>query len=338
MKRYTADPEAYRLYLKGRFYWNKRTGDGLTRGIDCFTTAIERDPSYALAFSGLADCYNLLSLYSVLPPTETMPKAKAAASRALDLDASLAEAHASLGYAHLYFDWDWAAAERKFQQALSINPNYATAHHWYHEFLTAMGRFEEQMAEILLAQELDPLSLIINTDLGWGLYYRGAYDESIEQLLRTLDLDSNFAVAHLILGLAYAQKRSLSAAMSSVQRAIDLSGGAPSTLAVAALAYVFALQGRRTDALSVLQRLETLSGARYSLDYCFAMVLAGLGDRSTACDRLERAVEQRYDRLIYLNVDPTFDPLRDDPRFRDVVRAVGLPERAVPTTSAAGRR
>jgi DNA-binding SARP family transcriptional activator len=338
VKRYTADPEAYRLYLKGRFYWNKRTGDGLTKGIECFTTAIERDPSYALAFSGLADCYNLLSLYSVLPPTETMPKAKAAAGRALDLDASLAEAHASLGYAHLYFDWDWAAAERKFRQALAINPNYATAHHWYHEFLTAMGRFEEQMAEILLAQELDPLSLIINTDLGWGLYYRGAYDESIEQLLRTLDLDSNFAVAHLILGLAYAQKRSLDAAMSSVQRAIDLSGGAPSTLAVAALAYVFALQGRRTDALSILERLEKLSGARYSLDYCFAMVLAGLGDRSAACERLERAVEERYDRLIYLNVDPTFDPLRGDRRFRDVVRAVGLPERDVPTTSAAGRR
>ena len=144
--------------------------------------------------------------------------------------------------------------------------------------------------------------------------------EAIEQLVRTLELDSNFAVAHLILGLAYAQTRSLDAAMSSVQRAIDLSGGAPSTLAVAALAYVFALQGRRADALNVLQRLETLSDARYSLDYCLAMVLAGLDDRSAACQRLERAVEQRYDRLIYLNVDPTFDPLRGDPRFRDVVR------------------
>ena len=254
-----------------------------------------------------------------------MPKAKAAASAALELDPALAEAHTSLAYAHLYFDWDWAAAEREFRQALAINPNYATAHHWYHEFLTAMGRFEEQTAEILLAQELDPLSLIINTDVGWGLYYRGSYDEAIEQLIHTLELDANFAVAHLILGLAYAQKRSLDAAQSSVQRAVDLSGGAPSTLAVAALAYVFALQGRRTDALNALQHLESLSDARYSLDYCFAMVLAGLNDRSAACQRLERAVEERYDRLIYLNVDPTFDPLRGEPRFRDVVRAIGLP-------------
>lgn len=335
VKRYTADPEAYRLYLKGRFHWNKRTREGLTKGIDYFATAIERDPSYALAYSGLADCYNLLSLYSVLPPTETMPKAKAAASRALELDSSLAEAHTSLGYAHLYFDWDWAAAEREFRQALAINPNYATAHHWYHEYLTAMGRFEEQMAEILLAQELDPLSLIINTDVGWGLYYRGSYDEAIEQLVRTLELDANFAVAHLILGLAYAQQRSLGAAMSSVQRAIDLSGGAPSTLAVAALAYVFALQDRRTEALNVLRRLESVSDARYSLDYCFAMVMAGLDDRSAACQRLERAVEERYDRLIYLNVDPAFDPLRSDARFKEVVRAIGLPERPVQTRSAA---
>jgi DNA-binding SARP family transcriptional activator len=338
VKRYTGDPEAYRLYLKGRFHWNKRTRDGLTKGIEYFTTAIQRDPSYALAFSGLADCYNLLSLYSVLPPTETMPKAKAAACKALDLDSSLAEAHTSLGYAHLYFDWDWAAAEREFRQALANNPNYATAHHWYHEFLTAMGRFGEQMTEILLAQELDPLSLIINTDVGWGLYYRRSYDEAIEQLGRTLELDSNFAVAHLILGLAHAQNRSLDTAMCSVQRAIDLSGGAPSTLAVAALAYVFALQGRRAEALNVLKRLETLPNARYSLDYCFAMVLAGLNERSAACQRLQRAVEQRYDRLIYLNVDPAFDPLRGDHRFREVVHAMGLSARAAPATRVATHR
>jgi TolB-like protein/tetratricopeptide (TPR) repeat protein len=336
-KRYTTDPEAYRLYLKGRFHWNKRTRDGLTRGIAYFTTAIERDPTYALAFSGLADCYNLLSLYSVLPPRGTMPQAKQAAGRALELDSALAEAHTSLAYAHLYFDWNWAAAESEFRQALAINPNYATAHHWYHEFLTAMGRFEEQTAEILLAQELDPLSLIINTDVGWGLYYRGSYDEAIEQLIRTIDLDSNFAVAHLILGLAHAQKRSLDAALASVERAVDLSGGAPSTLAVAARAYVFALQGRRTDSVNALQHLQSLSDARYSIDYCYAMVLTGLNDRPAACQRLERAVEERYDRLIYLNVDPIFDPLRGEPRFKDVVRAIGLPPPAARTENDATR-
>jgi DNA-binding SARP family transcriptional activator len=326
VKRYTADPEAYRLYLKGRFHWNKRTAAGLTKGIEYFGEAIRKDPSYALAYSGLADCYNLLSLYSMLPPKETMPQARAAAGKALQLDPSLAEAHASLAYTSLYYDWDWAAAEAEFQRALAINPNYATAHHWYHELLTALGRFEEQMAEILLAQELDPLSLIINTDVGWGLYYARSYDRAIEQLQRTLELDANFSVAHLILGLAYAQQDSLREATSSIERAIDLSGGTPSTLAVAALGYVHARSGRQADARSVLKRLETLPRAGYVSDYCRAMVLTGLNDSRSACERLERAIEERYDRLIYLNVEPIFDGLREDARFQRLVATIGLPE------------
>ena len=325
VRRYTADPEAYGLYLKGRFHWNKRTADGLTRGIEYFEEAIQRDSTYALAYSGLADCYNLLSLYSVLPPRETMPRAKAAAETALEIDASLAEAHTSLAYVHVYYDWDWGAAERRFRRALAINPNYATAHHWYHEFLTAMGRVEEQAAEILLAQELDPLSLIINTDVGWGLYYRRSYDEAIEQLRRTLDLDANFAVAHVMLGLAYAQKRMLTDAQSSVQRAIDLSGHSPSTLALAALGYVHAIGDRRSDAWKVVERLTALPRASYAADYCGALVLAGLNDRAAACDLLEKAVAERSDRLIYLNVEPIFDACREDPRFRQLVAAVGLP-------------
>jgi len=328
VKQYTADPEAFRLYLKGRFHWNKRTSDGLTKAIEYFEKAIQRDRFYALAYSGLADCYNLLSLYGVLPPKETMPKAKAAARKALDLDSSLAEAHTSRAYTYLYFDWDWAAAERSFRRALAINPNYATAHHWYHEYLTAMGRFDEQMSEILLAQELDPLSLIINTDVGWGLYYGRAYDSAVEQLLRTIELDSNFAVAHLILGLVYAQQKSLGAALSSVQRAIDLSGSTPSTLTVAALGYVYALSGRKADACNVMDRLGKLPGARYASDYCQAMVLAGLNDRSAACQKLERAVKERYDRLIYLNVEPIFDSLRSDSRFRALFSTIGLQENA----------
>jgi DNA-binding SARP family transcriptional activator len=325
VKRYTADPEAYRLYLKGRFHWNKRTADGLSRGIEYFEQAIARDPSYALAYSGLADCYNLLSLYSVLPPAETMPRAREAARKALDIDEALAEAHTSLAYTYLYYDWDWSAAEREFRRALAINPNYATAHHWYHEFLTAMGRVDEQSAEILLAQELDPLSLIINTDVGWGLYYARAYDEAIEQLLRTLDLDANFAVAHVIAGLTYAQQGRLDEALSSVQRAIDVSGATPSTLALAALGYVCARSGRTADASQVMQRLDALPGARYAADYAGALVLAGLDDHGAACTRLERAVPARCDRLIYLNVEPIFDNLRGDPGFQRVVAGVGLP-------------
>ena len=326
VRRYTADPEAYRLYLKGRFHWNKRTADGLTKGIAYFEQAIQRDCAYALAYSGLADCYNLLSLYSVLPPGETMARAKAAAEKALALDASLGEAHTSLAYVHLYYDWDWAAAEREFRRALSINPNYATAHHWYHEFLTAMGRFEEAAAEILLAQELDPLSLIINTDVGWGLYYRRSYDEAIEQLRRTLELDANFGVAHVMLGFAYGQKRNLEHAQSSVQRAIELSGNAPSTLALAALGYVYAISARKADAWNVVERLATLPRASYAADYCGALVLAGLNDRTAACDLLAKAVAERSDRLIYLNVEPIFDDFREDPRFQRLVAAVGLRE------------
>ncbi len=325
VKRYTADPEAYRLYLKGRFHWNKRTADGLTRGIEYFEAAIARDPSYALAHAGLADCYNLLSLYSVLPPRETMPEARAAAERALAIDPALAEAHTSRAYTLLYYDWDWAAAEREFQRALSLNPNYATAHHWYHECLTAMGRFEEQKAEILLALELDPLSLIINTDVGWGLYYARDFDRAIEQLRRTLDLDAHFAVAHLMLGFASAQTGAVADATAHVQRAIELSGGVPSTLAVAALGYLHALAGRTTEAWHEMDRLERLPRAGYAADYCRAMVLAGLGEHDAACERLGAAMTERYDRLIYLNVEPIFDRLRDEPRFQALIARLGLP-------------
>lgn len=324
LKRYTGDPEAYSLYLKGRFYWNKRTGEGLRKAIDYFQGAIEKDPSYALAYSGLADCYNLLSLYSGMPPKKAMPKAKAAARKAIEIDESLAEAHTSLAYTYLYYDWNWPSAEREFRCAIDLNPNYATAHHWYHEFLIAMGRFEEQMAEILHAEELDPVSLIINTDVGWGLYYARQYDQAIEQLRRTLELDSNFAVAHLILGLAHAQKNCHAEALASIQKSIELCGNDPFALAIGALGYVYAISGRKSEALSTIDRVKGLSNVRYASDYCQAMVLAGIGDRAGVIERLESAFEQRYDRLIYLNVEPIFDDLRDDPKFQNLIRRIGL--------------
>jgi len=323
-KRYTADPDAYTTYLKGRFHWNKRTAAGLKTALDHFQKAIAKDPLYALAHSGLADCYNLLSMYSVVPPKEAMPKAKAAALKALEIDESLAEAHTSLAYTYLYYDWNWSAAEQEFKLAIHLNPNYATAHHWYHEYLTARGRFEEQMAEVLHAEELDPLSLIINTDVGWGLYYARLYDQAMEQLRRTLELDCNFAVAHLILGLVQAQKGRAAEALASVEKAIELSSAEPFTFALGALGYVLAIGGQTQKARAVIERLNGLSQARYASAYCQAMVLTGLGQAGPAVNCLEKAFEERYDRLIYLNVEPIFEPLKSHADFRDLIRRLAL--------------
>jgi DNA-binding SARP family transcriptional activator len=324
-KRYTEDAEAYKLYLKGRFHWNKRTAEGLKRGIEYFEKAIERDADYALAYTGLADCYNLLSLYSVLPPEKAMPKAKAAVAQALEIDPSLAEAHTSAAYIYFYYDWDWLAAERAFRTAIELNRNYATAHHWYHEYLTAMGRFDEQMSEILQAQELDPLSLIINTDVGWGLYFARAYDNAIEQFRRTLELDSNFPVAHLMLGMTYACRQQLPAALAAVERAISLAGGEPFLLAIGALGYVQALSGRTGEARAVVQRLNAPDLKGSAADYCQAMVLSALGDKAQAIRLLTSAFNHRYDRLVYLSVEPIFDGLRNEPGFRQLLRNIGLP-------------
>jgi DNA-binding SARP family transcriptional activator/alkylated DNA nucleotide flippase Atl1 len=322
-KQYTADPEAYIFYLKGRFLWNKRTAEGLKKAIEYFEKAIRRDRAYALAYAGLADCYNLLSLYNVMAPNEAMTKAKEAARKALEIDPALAEAHSSLALTHLYYDWDWRAAEREFRKAIELNANYATAHHWYHEYLTALGRFDEQLAQILRAEELDPLSLIINTDVGWGLYYARKYDRAVEQLRRTLELDSNFPVAHLMLALAYAQQHCLDDALASVERSLQLSSDDPLILAVGALGYIHALAGRTREARQVIQRLHK-SKVRYASDYCQALVFAGLGEAGAAIHSLERAFELRYDRLIYLKVEPIFDPLRNEPAFGALIRRLGL--------------
>jgi Tfp pilus assembly protein PilF len=294
------------------------------KAIEYFKSAVEKDGSYALAHSGLADCYSLLGLYSVMPPKRSMPKAKAAARKALELDDSLAEAHTSLAYVYLYYDWDWPAAEREFQCAIRLNPNYATAHHWYHEYLTARSRFEEQLAEILHAEELDPLSLIINTDIGWGLYHARAYDQAVEQLRRTLELDSNFAVAHLMLGLTYAQKESMPEALASVQRSIELSGQDLLPLAMGALGYIHAVSGRKAEANTAIESLDRFSKLRYASQYGQAMILAGLGDSSRAIKKLENSFAERCDRLIYLNVEPIFDSLRAEAKFRNLIRRIGL--------------
>ena len=322
---YTRSPRSHELYLKGRHSWNKRTAIGLERGIDYFQQAVEDDPQFSLAYAGLADCYNLLSLYGIARPRDAMPRARAAAARAIELDESRAEGYNSMAYCKLYYDWDWLGAERLFQRALDLNPNYATAHHWYHEFLTARGRFEEQRVQVERAKELDPLSPIIATEAGWGLYFARDYDQAILHLSRILALETRFAVAHFILGLVYQQTGDIDAAIEKLKTAIASYDGGPFTLATAALGHAYAVAGEAASATRQLDELTRLSQRHYVSPYCFAVVHSGLENDDEALASLELALEERADRLIFLNVDPVFDRLRRRSRFKRVLAQLGLP-------------
>jgi tetratricopeptide (TPR) repeat protein len=250
------NPEAYESYLKGRFYWNKRTVNGLRTAVAYFNQAIDEDPSYARAYSGLADSYALLGhwRYAAMTTTYALPKAKAAATKALELDPTLSEAHASLAFSFDVFDWDWAGAEREFKRAIEFKPGYATAHHWYAWHLTTLRRDSEAMTELRKAENLDPLSLIINADLAELLLVEHSYEAAIQQSLRTMDTDPNFAIAHYELGQALAQKGRYNEAIAELQKAIDLSGG--NTTCASNLAYVYAESGRKNDALKILSDLK----------------------------------------------------------------------------------
>ncbi len=316
-------PAAYEAYLKGRLAWNKRSEAGIQEGIDYFQQAISIEPSYAAAYSGLADSYTTLGYLSYLSPTESFPRAKTAATKALALDAALAEPHASLAYGELYFDWDWAEAEKEFKKAIALNPSYATAHHWHSVYLTAMGRPEEAMAAIRRAQQLDPLSIIIPTDIGFQLYYTRRYDEAIQQLKSILQVNPAFPLAHLWLGRAYQQKGAYQEAISEFNQAEKvLRDWAP---VVAAVGYVQGKAGLRADALKTSEQLKRLSGKKYVTAYGIALVYAGLGDKNRAFAWLSKAVEERTHWLVWLKLDPRWDDLRSDPRFEQLVRRVGLP-------------
>ena len=319
-KRYTSDTEAYQLYLKGRYYWNKRTEEGMARGIAYFQQAIAKDPRYALAYAGLADCY-LLS-YD-MPPKEALQKVKVAATRALELDDTLAEAHASMAFARFFYEWDWLGAEREFKRSLELNPSYATAHHWYGEYLEARGQFDEAIAEIKRGLELDPVSLIINADLGAAFYVARRYGQAIDQLRKTLQLDPNFALAHSFLGMVYEQKGMFEQAIAERQKAVILSAGAPGQLA--RLGHSYAVAGRRKEAVKILARLKQLSNQRYVRPYDIALMYVGLGETEQAFEWLEKAYEDRTGELVYIDVVHQFDPLRSDPRFQDLLRRIGLP-------------
>ncbi len=316
------NPNVYELYLKGRYFWNRRTRDALPKAVDYFQRAADIDPTYALAYAGLADSYIVLGVNQFLTPSEAFPKAKQAALKALELDNALAEAHTSLAFV-LQREWEWAEAEREFQRALELNPGYSTAHHWYSYVLTIMGRHEEAIAEARRATELDPLSLIINANLGEVLYYAGRSDEAIRQQLRTVDLDPDFYIAHFNLGQAYRKAGMFDKAIAEFERARALSGNNPFPLASLGAAYGFS--GRKADAERVLKELREISKRGYVSPFLLAAVYVGLGEKEQAIKWLEKAYEERDSLLPWIKVSPTFDSLRSEPRFQDLVRRIGLP-------------
>ena len=317
------NPEAYKSYLKGRYFWNKRTADGLKAALAYFNQAVDEDPKYAQAYSGLADTYALLGdwQYAAMTPKEALPKAKAAAIKALELDSTLGEAHNSLAFVLDGFDWDLDAGGKEFRRAIDLNPGYATAHHWFAWHLSLLGRYDEAIAEMRKAENLDPLSLIINADLAELLVLAHSYDESIRQSNKTIEMDPNFAMAHNQLAQGYLEKHMYSEAVTELQKAVQLSGGSPTCIANLARAY--AASGRRSEATRLLSGLQKRSNPTYSYGSEIATIYASLGDRDQAMNWLEKAYEERFNPGVLLR--PGFDPLRSDPRFEDLVHRIGLP-------------
>jgi TolB-like protein/DNA-binding winged helix-turn-helix (wHTH) protein/Tfp pilus assembly protein PilF len=316
------DPQAYEDYLKGRYFWNKRTGGDLEKAIEYFSRAIERDPNYAQAYSGLTDTYALLGdwQYGVLAPRDAFPRAKAAALKALQLDNTLGEAHTSLAFCLDAFDWDLKAAGTEFRRGIELNPAYATAHHWYAWHMALLGKYTDAITEMRRAQRLDPLSLIINADLAELLLIAHFIDDSIQQSLRTIEMDANFPLAHNQLALAYLQRQRHDEAISELRKAFQLSAG--SQTSTANLARALALSGRRSEAVQLLGDLKKSSTAIYSNAPEIAVVYAALGDNDQAMTWLEKGYEERFNPGVLLR--PGFDPLHTDRRFQDLERRVGI--------------
>jgi DNA-binding winged helix-turn-helix (wHTH) protein/Tfp pilus assembly protein PilF len=323
-KRYTDDQEAYEAYLRGRYHWNARTEDGLRKALEQFERAIARDPEYALAHAGLADCYTLLSSagYSLLPPREALGRARPAARKALDIDPKLAEAHVSLALVKFRLDWDWAGAETEFQRAIELNPGYASAHHYYGLFLSAMGRADEAIEMLEVAQLLDPLSLIISTALGRAFHFARRYERALEQHLKTLELEPDFPEARFNLALIYIQRSMFSEALAELERAMARAGRRPVVLEF--LGHIHALAGDTTQARRMLAELDVLvaEGRIDTLHLVYPCI--ALGEKDRAFEILEKAYEERSSQLVYLKVEPSFDSLRDDARFDGLLQRMGL--------------
>jgi TolB-like protein/DNA-binding winged helix-turn-helix (wHTH) protein/Flp pilus assembly protein TadD len=316
------NPEAYESYLKGRYFWNKRTADGLKVALAYFKQAIEEDPKYAQAYSGLADTYALLGdwQYAVMTPKEAFPEAKAAAIKSLELDSTLGEAHNSLAFVLDGFDWDFDSAGREFQRAIELNPGYATAHHWYAWHLSLLGRYDQALAEMRKAENLDPLSLIINADLAELLVLAHSDEESIQQSRKTIEMDPNFALAHNQLAQAYLQKHMYDEAVAELKTAVQVSGGGPAFIANLARAYV--ASGKRSEAVKLLDHLKKRSKPDYSNASEIAVIYASLGDADQAMNWLEKGYNERFNPGVLLR--PGFNPLRSDPRFQNLVHRIGL--------------
>jgi len=321
IKRYTENLEAYNLYLKGRYFWNKRHQGGLQQAMQYFNQALEKDPTYALAYVGLADCFIILGFYTYLPPNEAFPKAKALAQKALEIDDMLAEAHTSLGFVKWAYDWDWLEAEKELQRALDLNPSYATGHWWYSLFLMTMGRTEESLAEIKKALELDPLSLVINSTAAYMFYFARQYDRAINQCHKSLQMEPNFGIAHIFLGWAYEQKSMYEEAIAAFRKGAALLGGGPFN---ALLARTYALSGRIDETHELLKELNELPKERYVGAYQMAMIYMALDEKDQVFDRLQMAYNERHCWLVELKVDPIFESLRSDPRFTALLGKVGL--------------
>lgn len=313
--------EAYRLYLKGRNAWNKRTGDALQQAIEFFNQAIAIDPNYGAAYAGLADCYNMLVVYGRLQPKEGFPKAKEAATRALEIDESSAEAHTSMAFIRFRWDWDRTATEREFQEAIRLKPAYAPAHQWYSSYLVAVERFDEAIAEAKRTEELEPLSFVASSHLGWIYYLSGQNDKAIEQCKKILELDPSSFPARRYLGLAYEAKGMYAEAIAEFQTGVKLSG---SPLMLALLGHAYAVSGKTAEAKQVINDLQQLQGQRYVSPYTVAAIYAGLGDRDQAFKWLERAVEERDIWLMNLKVDPVFAKLRNQDQFTDILARLRL--------------
>jgi TolB-like protein/Tfp pilus assembly protein PilF len=323
VKRDSTNAEAYQFYLRGRYFWNKRTSDGIKQAIEYFQQSVERDPNFALGYVGLADSYIGLTFYNFAAPHETMPKAKESAIKALALDNTLAEAHTSLAHVLMNYDWNWSEAEKEFKRSIELKPDYATAHEWYAiHYLTATGRLEEAVQEMKKALELDPASLVMNTFMGATLYYAGRYDEAIDQCRRTIQMDPNFAVAHWHLGLAYEQKQILDAATEEFKKAISLSEGSP--LMRAALGRAYAESQKKYEANEMLSELNDLAKRQYVSAYEVAKIYVALGNSEQAFQLLAKAYAEHSFHLPNLNVCPQLKPVRSDPRFRDLVQRIGL--------------
>jgi TolB-like protein/DNA-binding winged helix-turn-helix (wHTH) protein/Tfp pilus assembly protein PilF len=320
------NPEAYEDYLKGRYYWNKRSDEGISRAIDYFLAATQKDPGYALGYAGLADCYSVVgsTIVGTMPPAEAGLKAKAAAQKALEIDNSLGEAETSLASVRFNYDWDWPAAASGFQRAVELNPSYATAYQRYSLYLIAMGRVQESVEQINLARQLDPLSLSINFSLGWRLYMARHYEQAIQQLRNTLEMDPNFALAHLVLGETFEQQGDYSQAIMQLQKATAVSPNSP--LMLAGLGHAYGVAQKPAEARVLLSQLMEQSKKQYVAPFYIALVYAGLGENDNALDWLEKAYADHSNGLLFIKVDPELDTLRSNPRFKSLQAKMRLPE------------